>query len=131
MMALDRGGRCNGVVYRLPDDDRPAQIRGLAKRELDYREDLEGVRWVTVRTNQGNLRALCFWAGPPIKLLKKLPMADVAAILARACGYWGSCAEYLYNTVVHLEELGIRDRNLWRLQKLVAAEIKAIHGLNV
>jgi cation transport protein ChaC len=42
----------------------------------------------------------------------------------------GSCAEYLYLTVKHLEERGIRDRNLWRLQKLVAAELVAIHGLN-
>src|SRR5262249_50275472 len=40
MMALDRGGRCNGVVYRLPDEHRAVQVRGLAKRELDYREDL-------------------------------------------------------------------------------------------
>jgi cation transport protein ChaC len=39
----------------------------------------------------------------------------------------GSCAEYLYLTVKHLEERGIRDRNLWQLQKLVAREITSIH----
>lgn len=131
MMALDRGGRCSGVAYRLSDEDRPAQLRGLIKRELDYREDLEGVRWVTVRSGQEILRALVFWAGPAAVLFKKLPVANVAGILARACGHWGSCAEYLYNTVAHLERLGIHDRNLWRLQKLVAAEIRTIHGLNV
>ncbi|MGI9522207.1 MAG: gamma-glutamylcyclotransferase, partial [Hyphomicrobiaceae bacterium] len=32
---------------------------------------------------------------------------------------------YLYQTVAKLEEHGIRDRNLWRLQKLVAAEIES------
>ncbi len=44
-----------------------------------------------------------------------------------ACGHAGSCAEYLYDTVSHLETLGIRDRNLWRLQLLVAEEIVGIH----
>jgi glutathione-specific gamma-glutamylcyclotransferase len=38
-------------------------------------------------------------------------------------GYVGSCAEYLYNTVSHLEALGIRDRYLWDMQARVAAEI--------
>ena len=40
----------------------------------------------------------------------------------------GSGAEYLYNTVSHLEAFGIHDRNLWRLQELVADEVRAIHG---
>ena len=57
----------------------------------------------------------------------KLPLERVAWILARACGYAGSGAEYLYNTVSHLEALGIRDRNLWRLQHLVAEEIVRLH----
>ena len=47
----------------------------------------------------------------------------MARRLALACGHAGSCAEYLYNTVEHLEAAGIRDRNLWRLQRLVAEEI--------
>jgi len=35
--------------------------------------------------------------------------------------------EYLRNTVKHLEEMGIRDNHLWRLQQLVTDEIKALH----
>jgi Uncharacterized protein involved in cation transport len=56
----------------------------------------------------------------------KLPLIRVAQILARACGHIGSDAAYLYQTVSKLEELGIRDRNLWRLQELVADEILSI-----
>lgn len=37
-------------------------------------------------------------------------------------------AEYLHSTVSMLEGLGIRDRNLWRLQELVAARIEMAHG---
>jgi hypothetical protein len=43
--------------------------------------------------------------------------------LQPAAGFKGSCAEYLHNTVSHLEALGIRDRYLWELQARVAAEI--------
>jgi cation transport protein ChaC len=51
----------------------------------------------------------------------------VADVLAKACGHIGSGAEYLLNTVTHLEAKGIHDANLWRLQKLVAARIEAEH----
>jgi cation transport protein ChaC len=34
-------------------------------------------------------------------------------------------AEYLYNTVENLEALGIHDRQLWRLQEMVAERIEA------
>jgi cation transport regulator ChaC len=44
---------------------------------------------------------------------------------ANACGQGGSCAQYLHNTIVDLEAEGIRDRNLWHLQALVAEQIKA------
>jgi cation transport regulator ChaC len=33
------------------------------------------------------------------------------------CGHGGSGAAYLFHTVTKLLELGIRDRNLWRLQQ--------------
>jgi len=129
MMALDRGGRCNGVVFRLADDDRLGQIRRMVRREIGALEDARTIRWLTVQTQQGPMRALVFWVGPKgERVRRKLPLDVVARVLARACGHMGSCAEYLYLTVKHLEERGIRDRNLWLLQKLVAAELKSIHG---
>ena len=128
MMALERGGRCDGVIYRLRDEDREAQIRRVLFREIRFRENVAMARWVTVHTAKGKLRVLTFWAGPTgERIASRMPLEEVAPILARACGHVGSCAEYLHNTVRHLEDFGIRDRNLWRLQELVAEEIKAIH----
>jgi glutathione-specific gamma-glutamylcyclotransferase len=128
MMALDRGGRCAGVAFRLPDEDRRAQISRLVRREILFKEDLRMVRWIPLRTEFGAVRALVFWAGPTGEGISlKLPLEEVARVLARACGHAGSCAEYLYNTVSHLEEFGICDRNLWRLQQLVAEEIVRLH----
>ena len=45
--------------------------------------------------------------------------------LAKAAGHLGSGADYLYQTVAHLEACGIHDPHLWRLQELVAAQILA------
>lgn len=130
MMALERGGRCDGVVYRMPDEGRQAEIKRALEREVRFRQTRKEVRWVPVRSERGNFRALTFWAGPKgDRVISKLPLPEVARILARACGSRGSCAEYLYNTVAHLEEFNIRDRNLWVLQELVAKELAEIHAI--
>lgn len=129
MMALERGGRCDGVIYRLPEGEKPLQIEKLLRREIDDRESVGSVRWLPVRTAQGTLSALGFWVGVTGRGTSlNQPLENVARVLARTCGHVGSGAEYLYNTVSHLEEFGIRDRNLWRLQELVADEIRSIHG---
>ncbi|HEY4163936.1 MAG TPA: gamma-glutamylcyclotransferase [Dongiaceae bacterium] len=125
MLALERGGRCNGIVYRLPDMDHLAQMGRLLRREIGAREDVQGIRWINVETEYGRVQALTFWAG--VKgpgHAGKRGLREVAGTLARACGHIGSGADYLLRTVSKLDELGIRDRNLWRLQQLVADEIQ-------
>lgn len=128
MMALERGGRCDGVIYRLPDEERVSQIRRVLYREIRFRENVKMARWIRVHTAGGTGRALVFWAGPTgERIASRLPLEEVAQTLARACGHAGSCAEYLFNTVAHLEEYGIHDRRLWRLQELVARKIEQLH----
>jgi cation transport protein ChaC len=127
MMGLERGGSCHGVVFRLPDSDHGQQLGRLLRREISFAAEMSGIRWISVDTEQGRLRALVFWAGPTgLDITVNLPLPEVARILARACGHLGSGAGYLYNTVSHLREYGIRDRNLWRLQEMVAAEIRSL-----
>lgn len=129
MLALARGGSCRGVAYRLPDRDRVAAMEALLRREIGYEVDLASVRWLTVRGAAGPMRALVFYAAPLDPVIHvDLPLAEQARRIARAAGHMGSCAAYLHNTVRHLEELGIRDRYLWALQRLVAEEIAARQG---
>src|SRR5207245_3460053 len=110
----------------------PAQIERLLRREIDDHESVSSVRWVPVRTAQGSVRALGFWVGVTGKGTSLgQPLEKVARVLARACGHVGSGAEYLYNTVSHLETFTIHDRNLWRLQQLVADEIRSLHPSRV
>jgi cation transport protein ChaC len=128
MMGLDRGGQCKGVALRLASETVEVQLGKLVRREMPMRplgkRSTNVPRWIEVETAQGRLRAIAFvidrrghiYAG-------KLTPDETADILAKACGHGGSCAEYLYSTILHLENRGIRDRNLWRLQSLVARKI--------
>ena len=127
MLALAKGGACSGVAYRMPDDDPKGRMLRLLRREVSYHVDVPWLRWLTVRANGEAFRALAFYCAPKADAdLVHLPIAEQAARLARAVGHKGSCAEYLLNTVTHLEALGIRDRYLWYLQGLVADEIDAM-----
>ena len=86
-------------------------------------------RWTDVQSGSHKFRALTFWAAPRSKgYYVDLPLEEQAQRLARAAGHLGTCAEYLYNTIVKLEEFGIHDSYLWRLQKLVAEEIKRMQA---
>jgi len=128
MMALDRGGSCAGVAYRLPDHDHHGQLLRLLMRETDGNPATNVPHWISLATADGPVRALAFVAAPQgPRYAGRLPLQEVAATLARAAGHWGSGAQYLYNTVRHLEAHGIRDRNLWTLQALVADEIRRLH----
>jgi glutathione-specific gamma-glutamylcyclotransferase len=130
MMCLDAGGVCEGVVLRLSDDDHEGQMVSLLKRELSRAIAVQSVRWIEVSTAQGPITALAFYVGPSQldHYFGGRPLSEVAKVLAKACGHWGSGAEYLYNTVSHLDQLGIHDENLWALQELVALEIQARYG---
>lgn len=125
MMSLDSGGSCRGVVYELPDENQLAQLERLLRREMTNKPPTNVPRWMRVSHEGKKFQALAFTASRAARNYKgKLPLDEVARILARAAGHWGTGAEYLFNTVSHLEEFGIHDRGLWQLQQLVALEIE-------
>jgi len=124
MMTLDRGGQCVGVAYRLPDDDIKGQLGLLVRREVSFKPPTNAPRWIKVTTGDGHRQALAFTANRQGRnYAPGLSPEKIAWTLAHAAGHWGTGAEYLYQTVAHLDSFGIRDRNLWRLQELVAREI--------
>jgi cation transport protein ChaC len=129
MLALDRGGACKGVVQRLPPDAVETSLDKLLRREMVTRPSPFPPRWVNLRTSAGPLRAITFAMDRRSDAyITGLSAEEIADVLAKAVGYLGSMAEYLHNTVKHLEELGIGDTYLWRLQELVAERIEAPTG---
>lgn len=126
MLALDRGGACRGVIYRLPAETLAENLGKLLRREMLILPSPFPPRWINVMSGAERLRVLTFAmdrrSGRYVNGLADEAIADV---LATAVGFRGSMAEYLMSTVEHLEALGIHDRYLWRLQDLVAARIEA------
>lgn len=128
MMALDRGGQCRGMLYRLPEDTLAAELDRLLRREMSMVPSAFPWRWVDVISDGGPVKALTFAMNRKSgRYIADLSDEQLADVLARAVGFRGSMAEYLFSTVQKLEELGIHDRNLWRLQALVAERIDAAH----
>src|SRR5262249_2857158 len=123
MLALDRGGSCRGLAYRIDPARLEAELTRLWQREMitaAYRP-----RWLAARTPRGTVPPIAFVVNRSHQpYLPAMAEAGTAAMLAEAAGHAGSCAEYLHETVASLEALGIRDRRLWRLQALVAARLR-------
>ncbi|MCI0431859.1 MAG: gamma-glutamylcyclotransferase [Rhodospirillales bacterium] len=127
MMALDRGGLCRGLAYRIPGPRAQAELSKVLRREISMKPMANQPRWLTARISGARHPVLGFVINRKISsYVGRLPLNETADMLATACGHWGSCAEYLLNTVLKLEEHGIRDRNLWRLQALVAERLAAM-----
>jgi cation transport protein ChaC len=121
MLALDRGGSCRGVVYRIaaPVREKVAEV---------WRREMIGYayhpRFLPLVTEDGRVTALTFIVNRDSgRYAGKLSDEEIAEKIAAACGHIGPCASYLLDTVRHLEELGIHDRHLWRLQELVAERL--------
>ncbi|HXP77130.1 MAG TPA: gamma-glutamylcyclotransferase [Stellaceae bacterium] len=120
MLALERGGSCRGVAYRIAEAQAEHELMILWRREMvtgAYRP-----RWVKTVTLEGPVAALAFTMNPQHqRYAGRLPEAQVAAVIARAEGALGPCSKYLFSTVEHLRELGIRDHGMERLARQVEA----------
>ncbi|MBP2614221.1 gamma-glutamylcyclotransferase [Agrobacterium pusense] len=65
MLALERGGTCKGIAFRMQQPPKPDDLRRLLAREIRYREVTPMIEWVDVHTKDGKRKALPFWASSP------------------------------------------------------------------
>ncbi|HWB43921.1 MAG TPA: gamma-glutamylcyclotransferase [Hyphomicrobiaceae bacterium] len=120
VLGLDRGGTCEGIAYRVAAD-RAAEVRHY----LRVREQISGVYRemvlpVELAASRQEVLALAYvvdrahpiYAGP-------LPLARQARLIRGARGVSGANLDYLINTLRHLAELGIRERQLERVLALI------------
>lgn len=129
MMALDRGGSCRGLLQRIPPGALEESLHKLLRREMMLKSSANAARWVMVQTEAGALPALApVIDRRAVNYAGRVDLETTADFLAGAAGHWGSCAEYLMNTVQHLRAAGLHDAYLWRLQEMVAARIEAAAG---
>jgi cation transport protein ChaC len=126
MLGLMPGGACAGVALRIE--------RAVAETEFDIlfrREMVSGSydpRWVKVQIagEKAPAKALCFLMNRAHeRYAGRLTDAAVADAIAKAAGPLGACRDYLDHTVAALEALGITDKPLARMQKMVRARLAA------
>jgi cation transport protein ChaC len=121
MLALDRGGSCNGVLFRIAAAEARGELLLAWRREMFGRS--YQARWVNARTASGHVvRAITFVADRTTpRYTGSLSENDIAERLAKASGEIGSCASYLIQTTESLRALGVRDPHLERLRTKVEA----------
>ncbi len=121
MLSLEHGGSCHGVAYRLHPKHVATELDVVWRREMltmAYRPV-----WVTLRTPRGLEHAVAFAVNRAHeRYVRELGEAATARYLATGAGPLGCCADYLFDTVSHLRELGIRDRHLEALERRVRAQ---------
>jgi len=119
VLGLDRGGSCQGVVYRIAAADIAAELLLLWRREMIVGSYIP--RWVTVFAGSQRFPALTFVTNPGHDCYAgKLPLPTTVHHIATAQGQIGPCAEYLFQTVAGLTAAGIRDRTLHHLAEQVS-----------
>ncbi|WP_207461679.1 gamma-glutamylcyclotransferase [Azospirillum sp. SYSU D00513] len=121
MLALDEGGSCRGVAFRIPASEVMTELPLVWVREMTTGS--YAARWVTLESDDGRFRALTFVAdrGHP-RYAGPVGEEEAAGLIARAAGTIGSCASYLLSTADHLRELGLEDSHLENL----AARVRAL-----
>jgi cation transport protein ChaC len=122
MLSLERGGSCTGVAYQIEPGQEHSELDVLWRREMltmAYRPV-----WTLARTSQGDVWAITFSANRSHeRYAPGLDNESVARYLANGAGPMGRCCDYLFDTVDHLRQLGIRDRRLEGLEKRVRSLI--------
>ena len=120
MLALERGGSCEGIAYRLSPHQVRSELALLWNREM-----LSGIYlpcWVPTRLRDGRrVTAVTFVVDPGhCQYCGDLPIERVAHHLAFAEGRRGACRDYLANTAAHARELDIHDPYIEELVDRVA-----------
>lgn len=120
VLGLDHGGACRGVVYRIAANDVETETDVIWAREMETPEYRP--RWLPVRTAAGTVPAIAFVINRhQDRYAGRLPEQRIAAIIATASGHVGTSADYLAQTVAHLDALGIADPAMRRLHRRVSS----------
>ena len=119
VLGLDRGGMCHGRMFRVKPEHAAEVAEALHAREL-----VTGVyepRFLKLRLENGRIAtALGYVADRKHpQYAGKLDVPEIARRIRRAIGRTGSNVEYLRNTVLHLEEMGIHEGVLHRVLRQV------------
>lgn len=112
VLALDYqpDGECDGVAFRVQSGAEEETLAYLRERELVSSAYLE--RILPVNIGDQEIQAVTYIIDPDHDQYCHLPLERQAEVIFNAVGGRGPNTEYLFNTVAHLNELGIYDPDL-------------------
>jgi cation transport protein ChaC len=128
VLGLDRGGACRGIAYRVAASERAATLTYLRDRELmaGVYVYVETMRTISLAGNsERSKQALCYvvdrshpqYAG-------RLTLEQQLHHVRQGHGVSGANRDYVLETVMALEALGVHDRDL----HLLAQRLKGSHA---
>jgi len=128
VLGLDRGGSCRGVAFRVDEENRPDVLDYLRRRELVTNVYLERVLPVTLGDGR-QMKAVGYIVDRShLQYAGALEVEQAVAIVRSSIGKSGPNDAYLFNTLAHLKDMGIRDH--W-LEAVGAAVADASTGTGV
>ena len=120
VLALDSGGSCHGVAFRIAGHHAEAELRLLWRREMVL--GAYSPRWTTVEAGNETLKAIAFFVNRDhANYAGRLPLETVIRTLVSTRGTLGTPVEYLLETVRGLVAHGVRDPYLLELRRRVLA----------
>ena len=118
VLGLDHGGSCRGIAFKIPAKIAAHELEIIWRREM-----LSGSyipRWLNGKIKGISVKALGFVVNKQEdRYVGDLTDVETATLISKANGFLGTCADYLINTSEHLEDLGIPDKKLSHLVKLL------------
>lgn len=120
MLALEGGGQCEGIAYRLAPHQVGSELAILWNREM--LSNVYQAQWVPTQLRDGRtVTAVTFVVDTAhCQYCGDLSMERAAHHIAFAEGRRGACRDYLFNTAEHARSLGIHDPYIEDLMKRVA-----------
>ena len=113
VLGLDRGGSCKGVAFRVAADRREETVHYLHERELVTSVYLERPVHLTLDPSGKRVKALAYVVDRShAQFAGKLAREVSLGLIRQGVGQSGENTEYVWNTYLHLVELGIRDSDL-------------------
>lgn len=118
MLALDRGGSCNGRAFYITQETLESETEILWMREMI--SGSYNVRFGPIQLPEKTVDGLTFVMNRTSpRYIADMDLEATARLIASGEGHLGTCREYLDNTIEHLEEMDVRDQYLHLLQRTI------------
>lgn len=120
VLALDRRpeASCCGIAFEVKAGEEEQVLAYLRDRELVSSAYLETTETVELAEG-GPIEAVTYVIDPDHEQYCHFDLETQAQMIARAIGGRGPNTEYLYNTAIHLEKMGIADKEMaWLVERV-------------